>query len=199
MTKRMQFLTFIGFAFIIVMVPMIVKFPIKLIYNASASAPIGFYHVTPASGLKRGAFAVVPTPPGFRMMAAKRHYLPFNVPLIKRIIALSGDEVCRLGEVILVNKKRVATALSKDSQGRALPVWQGCFILTEDQFFALMDRPDSFDGRYFGPLNTEDIIGIAVPVFTWRTEGSEIITPDKTIQDREGRKGQRDGAKRKAR
>jgi len=199
MTKRMQFLTFVGFALIIVMVPIIINFPIKLAYNASASAPIGFYRVTPASGLKRGAFAVVPTPPGFRMMAAKRHYLPLNVPLIKRIVALSGDEVCRYDKTILVNQKLVATALTKDSQGRALPVWQGCITLTDDQFFALMDRPDSFDGRYFGPLNTQDIIGIAVPIFTWQTESSEIITPGKDIQDREGRKGQRDGAKRKAR
>lgn len=177
MTKRMQFMAIIGFALIIVMVPMIVNLPVKLIYNASASAPIGFYRVTPASSLKRGAFAVVPTPPSFRMMAAKRHYLPFNVPLIKRIIALSGDEVCRHGKVILVNQKLVATALTKDSQGRVLPVWQGCIILDDNQFFALMDRPDSFDGRYFGPLNTADIIGIAVPVFTWGTEGSEIIAP----------------------
>jgi len=182
MINRMRFLTFIGFVSIIIMVPMIVKFPIKLIYNASASAPIGFYRVTPASGLKRGAFAVVPTPPGFRMMAAKRHYLPLNVPLIKRIIALSGDEVCRHGEAILVNKKSVATALTRDSQGRVLPVWQGCIILNEDQFFALMDRPDSFDGRYFGPLNTEDIIGIAAPIFTWKAEGSEIIAFGKDIQ-----------------
>ncbi|WP_339863350.1 S26 family signal peptidase [Paremcibacter congregatus] len=178
----MRFLIFIGFAFITVMVPMIVNLPIKLIYNASASAPIGFYRVTPVSGLKRGAFAVVPTPPDFRMIAAKRHYLPLNVPLIKRIIALSGDEVCRHGEAILVNKKSVATALTRDSQGRVLPVWQGCIILNEDQFFALMDRPDSFDGRYFGPLNTQDIIGIAVPVFTWKAEGSEIIAPGKEIQ-----------------
>ena len=182
MTKRMQFLTFIGFASVVMLVPLFTNFPIKLVYNASASAPIGFYRVTPASSLKRGAFVVVPTPPGFRMMAAKRHYLPFNVPLIKRIIALSGDEVCRYGKVILVNQKPVATALTKDSQGRVLPVWQGCIILTDDQFFALMDRPDSFDGRYFGSLNTEDIIGIAVPVFTWKTEASMIIAPGKDIQ-----------------
>lgn len=182
MTKRMQLLTIIGFALIIIMVPLFINLPIKLIYNASASAPIGFYRVTPASNLKRGAFAVVPTPPGFRVMAAKRHYLPLNVPLIKRMIALSGDEVCRHGEVILINQKRVATVLTRDSQGRALPVWQGCIILHEDQFFALMDRPDSFDGRYFGPLNTQDIIGIAVPIFTWKTENSEIIGPGKKIQ-----------------
>jgi len=184
MIERMRFLTFIGFALIIVMMPVIFNLPVKLIYNASASAPIGFYHVTPASSLKRGAFAVVPTPPDFRMIAAKRHYLPFNVPLIKRIIALSGDEVCRHGEAILVNKKSVATALTRDSQGRVLPVWQGCIILKQNQFFALMDRPDSFDGRYFGPLNTEDIIGIAAPIFTWKAEGSEIIAPGKEIQDR---------------
>ncbi len=182
MINRMRFLTFIGFVSIIIMVPMIVKFPIKLIYNASASAPIGFYRITPASGLKRGAFAVVPTPPGFRMMAAKRHYLPRNVPLIKRIVALAGDEVCRHGEAILVNQVPVATALKRDSQGRLLPVWRGCITLNKDQFFALMDRLDSFDGRYFGPLSTADIIGIAVPIFTWQSESSEIIAPGKDIQ-----------------
>ena len=181
----MRFLALIGFVSVMMLVPLIANLPIKLVYNASASAPIGFYRVTPASGLKRGAFAVVPTPPGFRMMAAKRHYLPFNVPLIKRIIALSGDEVCRHGKVILVNQKAVATALIKDSQDRFLPVWRGCMTLKQDQFFALMDRPDSFDGRYFGPLNAEDIIGIAVPVFTWGTEDNEIMTPGKEIQDRE--------------
>ncbi len=185
MTKRMQFMALIGFVSVMMLVPLIVNLPIKIVYNASASAPIGFYRVTPASSLKRGAFAVVPTPSGFRMMAARRHYLPFNVPLIKRIIALSGDEVCRHGETILVNKQSVATALTKDSQGRVLPVWQGCIILTDDQFFALMDRPDSFDGRYFGPLSRQDIIGIAVPVFTWETETSEIIAPGATNQDRE--------------
>ncbi|VAW06308.1 hypothetical protein MNBD_ALPHA01-1658 [hydrothermal vent metagenome] len=185
MTKRMRFLALISFISVMMLVPLTINLPIKIVYNASASAPIGFYRVTPASGLKREAFAVVPTPPGFRMLAAKRHYLPFNVPLIKRIVALSGDEVCRHGKVILVNQYRVATALTKDGQGRVLPLWQGCIILNDDQFFALMDRPDSFDGRYFGPLNTEDIIGIAVPIFTWQTEGSEIITRGKEIQDRE--------------
>lgn len=90
-------------------------------------------------------------------------------------MALSGDEVCRHGKVILVNEKTVAMALAKDSQGRVLPVWQGCIILNEGQFFALMDRQDSFDGRYFGPLNTQDIIGIAVSIFTWQAKSSEII------------------------
>ena len=101
------------------------------------------------------------------MMAAKRQYLPYSVPLIKRVFALSGDEVCRMGEAVFVNKKQVATARTQDSEGRSLPVWQGCITLTGDQFFALMDHPNSFDGRYFGPLNTGDVIGIATPLCVW--------------------------------
>mgnify|MGYP003667356239 CR=1 FL=1 len=167
MRNRARFLALIGFSIAIVMAPIVIKFSVKLTYNASASAPVGFYRIKAASSLKRGAFIVVPTPPGFRMMAAKRHYLPYNVPLIKRVVALSGDEICRHGQTVFVNQKPIATALIRDSQGRLLPVWQGCRTLKQNQFFALMDRPDSFDGRYFGPLNTGDIVGIAVPVITW--------------------------------
>ncbi len=195
MKKQAQILVLLVLALVIVAVPMMVRFPIKFTYNASASAPIGFYRIRTASSLKRGAFAVVPTPPGFRMMAAKRHYLPYNVPLIKRIVALSGDEVCRHGETIFVNKKPVATALTRDRQGRLLPVWQGCTLLKSTRFFALMDAPDSFDGRYFGPLNTGDIVGIAVPIFTWVPDADGVNTAVGNIQDRE----QEDGAKRKAR
>ncbi len=170
MKKTILFLSLIGVSIVLVVAPLMLNFPIKLTYNASASAPVGFYRIKAPGSLKRGAFVVVPTPPGFRMMAAKRHYLPFNVPLIKRVVALSGDEICRHGQTVFVNQKPVATALSKDSQDRFLPVWQDCVTLKQNQFFALMDRPDSFDGRYFGPLNTGDIVGIAIPVITWRRD-----------------------------
>ena len=175
--------------------PFFMNFPTKLTYNTSASAPVGFYRITAAITLNRGVYTLVLPPPGFRVMAATRQYLPLNVPLIKRVVGLSGDMICRRGQTIFVNQKPVATALLKDHRGRNMPIWQGCFILSEDQFFALMTATDSFDGRYFGPLNTKDIIGVAVPIFTWTPEDGENLYEYKTNQDKE----QKDGAKRKAR
>lgn len=175
--------------------PVFINFPIILSFNASASAPIGFYQIKAASGLKRGVYTLLLTPPGFRLMAAKRHYLPFNVPLLKRVVGLSGDVICRHGQTIFINQKPIATALLKDQQGRAMPVWQGCFVLTEDQFFALMTAPNSFDGRYFGPLEKANIIGIAVPLFIWKARKVENIGD---VQNNQNNK-QKDGAERKAR
>ena len=125
MKKRLLILASTFISIVAVITPFTTNFPIKLIYNSSPSAPIGFYQITSADSLKRGAFALVPTPPGFRILAAQRHYIPINVPLIKRVIALSGDEICRLETKIIINNKVVAEALLKDSQGRPLPIWQG--------------------------------------------------------------------------
>lgn len=167
MKKRALFLTFMGTVIAAMTAPVISNLPLKVIYNASASAPLGFYYVTQSSP-KRGAFVVISLPPGARKLATERRYLPHNIPLLKRIVALSGDEICRVDSIIFINKQPVTTAFKTDNQGRLLSVWRGCFVLKPGQFFALMDHPDSFDGRYFGPLNTRDIIGVAMPVFIWR-------------------------------
>lgn len=144
--------------------PIWMNFSTKIVYNPSASAPIGYYWVTEYNGkfeLEVGSFVVIPTPIEFRLMAAKRHYLPINIPLIKRVVALSGDEICREHQTVSINGKPITEALIADKQGRKLPIWDGCYTLKNDEFFALMNAKDSFDGRYFGALKTQDIIGIA--------------------------------------
>lgn len=118
MKKLIALLALATLAITAIALPVFTEFPLKLVYNASPSAPYGFYRIDHASGLKRGVFTVVPTPPVFRWLAAKNHYLPFNVPLIKRVVAMSGDEICRIKQTIFINQKRVATALIRDSQHR---------------------------------------------------------------------------------
>ncbi len=152
-------------AITICIIPMVFNLQKKLTYNPSPSAPTGLYWIRGDAPLEKGVYVIAPMPPQYKMMAAQRHYIPLNIPLLKRVVALFGDKICRHGEVIFVNDKPAAIALKHDSQGRKLPVWQGCFVLKKDQFFALMDASDSFDGRYFGPLNKKDVIGIAVPIF----------------------------------
>ena len=136
-----------------------------LIYNATASAPIGFYRVLPPDPLRRGELVLVHTPKSVRALAARRGYLPLGVPLVKRIAALSGDTVCIVHHVVRIDGRPVAKQRTEDAKGRPLPQWSGCRTLGSEEIFLLMAGvPDSFDGRYFGPVSARAVIGCLVPL-----------------------------------
>ena len=90
-------------------------------------------------------------------------YLPHGVPLIKRVVALAGQTVCREKLVISVEYEKMGMAKARDSMGRPLPEWQGCRAIKGEIFLMNASAPDSLDGRYFGPLPLSSIIGIAIP------------------------------------
>ena len=138
----------------------------RLIWNASASAPVGLYAVSPEARLRRGDMAFAFAPPPARELAARRHYLPRNVPLLKRVVAMAGDEVCARGLKLSINGRPVAVRRKADRLGRALPGWQGCVAVGRDELFLLMtDSPDSFDGRYFGVTERQQIVGRATALW----------------------------------
>ena len=134
----------------------------RLIWNASASAPIGLYAVSPEARLRRGDMAFAFAPPPARELAARRHYLPRNVPLLKRVVAMEGDRVCASDLALSINGRSVAFRRKADRLGRPLEAWQGCITIRRDELFLLMtDSPDSFDGRYFGVTERQQIVGRA--------------------------------------
>lgn len=133
----------------------------RLVWNVSASAPVGLYAVTPGASAEPGDMVIARVPDRFRLLAAERHYLPMNVPLVKRVAGFAGDEVCALGQEIFVNGRWTAERRLADGQGRPMPIWSGCIRLHGRQLFLLMDNPASFDGRYFGATEERDIIGKA--------------------------------------
>lgn len=134
----------------------------RLVWNASASAPIGLYAVTPGATAKPGDMVIARVPDASRMMAAERRYIPANVPLVKRVAAASGDEVCALGREIFVNGTWVVERRVADAKGRPMPWWSGCVRLRGRQLFLLMsDSPGSFDGRYFGVTDGGLVVGKA--------------------------------------
>jgi conjugative transfer signal peptidase TraF len=134
---------------------------LRLVWNASASAPIGLYSVSPGGLAQPGDMVIARVPESHRRLAATRRYLPMNVPLVKRVAAAAGDEVCALGQEIFVNGRRIAERLAADGAGRPMPSWSGCVRLRGRQLFLLMNAPASFDGRYFGVTEGRDIIGKA--------------------------------------
>ncbi|MCW0197649.1 S26 family signal peptidase, partial [Sphingopyxis sp.] len=57
---------------------------------------------------------------------------------------------------------RVARRLDRDGAGRPMPWWSGCAELGSGEYFLLMaESPASFDGRYFGVSEADDIVGKA--------------------------------------
>lgn len=133
----------------------------RLVWNASASAPIGLYSVSPGELAEPGDMVIARVPEPWRRLAATRRYLPMNVPLVKRVAAAAGDEVCALGQEIFVNGRWITGRLIADGAARPMPLRSGCVRLRGRQLFLLMDAPASFDGRYFGVTEGRDIIGKA--------------------------------------
>jgi type IV secretory pathway protease TraF len=95
----------------------------------------------------------------------ERGYLPRGVPMLKRVLALPGQTVCRNGLTITVDGIATGEARERDGRGRPLPQWQGCRLIAEDEVFLMnWQSADSLDGRYFGVLTTTAIIGWAQPL-----------------------------------
>lgn len=132
------------------------------VWNASASSPLGLYKVAQSDGVEPGDMVVAWAPDWAARLADERHYLPRDVPIVKRVAAAANDRVCAVGEAVFVNGRFAARRRSADAAGRPLPWWTGCEYLREGELFLLMPgSPDSFDGRYFGISERRDLIGPA--------------------------------------
>jgi conjugative transfer signal peptidase TraF len=139
----------------------------RLLWNGSASSPVGLYRVAEAGTIERGDVAIAWPPAAARRLAAARHYLPANVPLVKPVAAVGGDRVCAAGEAVFVNGVLATLRRAADRSGRPLPWWTGCEVLAPGDIFLLAPNTgDSFDGRYFGITRARDIVGRAR--LTWR-------------------------------
>lgn len=138
-----------------------------LVWNISPSVPTGLYWIIEAKQLSVGDRVAIDPPPMLRQMLARRGYLPSGVPLLKRIAAIQGQQVCRFRHGITIDGELVALARARDTLGRQLPRWSGCRTLGKHDIFTLNPGvADSFDGRYFGVLVAGSVIGRALPVLT---------------------------------
>jgi conjugative transfer signal peptidase TraF len=137
------------------------------IWNASKSAPIGFYQVQPVGRLVVTELVAVRPPEPLATFLDLNGYLPIGVPMLKRVLALPGQTVCRKGLTISVDAIDMGQALSRDRRGRPLPVWQGCRVVGADEVFLMnWQSEDSLDGRYFGLVPQSSVIGKALPMWT---------------------------------
>lgn len=149
--------------------PSLIDGPPWLIWNATASAPEGLYRLQPTHGLRTGDLVAVRPPEDLAAWLAQRDALPRGVLLIKRVAALAPTTVCRWDAQITIDGAPAAHARLADRQGRPLPRWRGCRRLGQADIFLLNAAAGSLDGRYFGPLRREAVVGRVTPV--WLVKG----------------------------
>lgn len=136
-----------------------------LLWNVTASTPTGLYALAPVRNPCVGDVVAVSPPEPIAGFLADGGYLPEGMPLLKHVAALVGQTVCRFGAAVTIDGTVVGAARERDSRGRALPVWRGCRVIGDGEFFLMNPHPDSLDGRYFGPLPTTTLLGRAHPLF----------------------------------
>lgn len=152
----------------------------QIMYNTTASVPVGFYLIGDKDEIKVGDLAAMELTSNLQKLAEERQYIGPGIPFLKHIMALKGDTVCRENTLVSVNGISVATTIETDSKGREMPVWQGCYVLKPSEFFALNpDVQTSFDGRYFGILSANLIIGKAKPLWIFGGEEEVLGKPEK--------------------
>jgi conjugative transfer signal peptidase TraF len=156
------------FGGIAVLVATVVAEPVPLyVWNASESVPLGLYRLRPADRLFVTELVAVQPAEPLATFLDLNGYLPVGIPMLKRVLALPGQTVCRSGRTISVDQIDMGEARERDSHGRPLPVWHGCRVVGEDELFLMnWQSKDSLDGRYFGPIAASAVIGRALPVWT---------------------------------
>lgn len=131
------------------------------VWNFTASAPVGLYHVQ-GRPWTRGDWVAVRPSAELASVLARFDALQRGRLLVKRAAAIEGDQVCREGADIAVNGAIVARALTATSTGSLLPAWEGCRTLSVGEVLLLGAAEGSFDGRYFGVTPASEIVAPVV-------------------------------------
>ena len=135
--------------------------------NLTGSMPVGIY-ATARDAPTRGSIVLACLPSGVAMFAKVRGYVPHGgscpggvLPVGKPVLALPGDTVVVATTGLLLNGVPVPNSepLSRDTKGRPLPRPQpGQYVVDADELWLVSGySPFSFDSRYFGPVNADQV------------------------------------------
>ncbi|KLR58990.1 peptidase S26 [Diaphorobacter sp. J5-51] len=86
--------------------------------------------------------------------------------IVKIIAGVPGDKVRIVGTELWINgEHKDRLWLAKSLPGKSVGDYDVDVVLGERQYFVMGTTQESFDSRYWGPINREAIIGTALPVF----------------------------------
>jgi conjugative transfer signal peptidase TraF len=167
MTSRFKTLTAMLGGAAALITPIVLEITPIYVWNASESVPIGLYRLQPSDNLFVTELVAVQPPEPLATFLDMNGYLPVGLPMLKRVLALPGQTVCRSGLTVSVDAIEMGEAQDRDNRGRPLPNWQGCRVVGAGELFVMnWQSANSLDGRYFGVLPASSVIGRALPVWT---------------------------------
>jgi conjugative transfer signal peptidase TraF len=145
------------------------------LFVTSCSVPCGLY--VRQAGQPRPGDLVAACLPGeeaglalARGYVAKSRRCPHGeAPVVKRLVAGPGARVAYEGQLVTVGGEPLpASSLRQlDRAGRPLPVSARYpYTVAQGSVLLLADHPDSYDGRYFGPVPEELVLGVYRPLWT---------------------------------
>lgn len=145
--------------------------------NTTKSIPVGLYWITQEAVVKGAYVTFCPPSVGVFNDAKERGYIgagfcPGGYGLMmKRVLGTKDDQVAVTPEGVKVNGQLLplSAPLVSDKAGRQLPRYQtDSYTLGNTELLLMSDvSGTSFDGRYFGPINSKQIEAVIRPIFTW--------------------------------
>lgn len=174
-------LLFLSPTAIVVLVAIVLTHPAMRI-NHTQSAPTGLYWLSGTPPAKGDWVSVCLPASPILTVAVERGYLPIQrgvakqecpqsrQPLLKRLLGQSGDEVSVTAAGIVVNGDLLPNTVirSRDTQGRALLAGLVSGVIPNGKVLLLSTySPASFDGRYFGLLDSDAVLTRAIPLVTF--------------------------------
>jgi len=159
-------LSFLFYIFIVLFILFFIVFAIRqrgyfVTYQGSNSMPKGFYLVRPVHHLTRGNWVVFYPPNKTKAFLLKEQWLPRSGLMMKIVKGIPGDYVCKKNGWLWTSTQKIAPIYREYAPGKLLPNQPFCGRLRANQYLLMSTHiKRSFDGRYFGPVNKKNIIGI---------------------------------------
>ena len=146
-----------------------------VIANTTSSVDPGLYLWRPGwtgGEVQVGGLVSLTMPEAARPYFAERAGRPVEDAadwfLVKPVAAGEGDHVDTTGNRVLVNGRDLGPIYDRDDAGRNLPRVKVNRTLRQGEWLLVSRRcPGSLDGRYFGPVTTERLEAVRVPLVRW--------------------------------
>jgi len=164
------FLSLIFIALLALTVSIIKSAGFHMTYSATKSMPRGLYLIAPTKKIARYDIVELIPPPIALDFIKKNHWAPQSGSIIKYVFAIPNDHVCIHHQAIWINNKKIGRVYKFYAPNKLLPQTKICGKLKANQYLLLSTESErSFDGRYFGLVSSQEILGHAIPVFIKRT------------------------------
>jgi len=146
--------------------------------NLSESYPKGIYKTIPKQTIEYGDFVMFcPQDSPLMQEALKRQYILRGqcrggfYPLLKKVVALEGDNV-KINDYVYINgkKQKKSKLYNKDPKGNLLPRSNETNItIAKGYMFLLSDYHElSFDSRYIGEVELNTTLSLMKSIYTFK-------------------------------